>query len=514
MESEIPMFCFQCEQTAGGAGCKGKSGVCGKTSEVAGLQDELTGALIGLASSNVCEGLDEKADLTVMKALFATLTNVDFDADDIRGQMSQIQALSGGAPAYDMSSLWNAQEDVRSLKSLILFGIRGMAAYAYHAAVLGKTDRDVVGTMYKGLRTVGSDADADELLAMVMEVGRSNLTCMEMLDAANREAFGVPGPVKVSTAIEKGPAIIVTGHDLKDLKALLEQTEGRGINVYTHGEMLPAHAYPELSRFKHLKGHYGTAWQNQRSEFDGIGVPVLFTTNCLMPPKDSYIGNVFTSGPVCHPGTCRVDGEDFSPIIEKALSLGGFAEDRAGTVEYTTGFGREAILANAGAIVDGVKTGAIGHFFLVGGCDGAKPGRSYFREFVEKTPADSVVLTLACGKFRFNDLNLGDIGGIPRLLDMGQCNDAYGAIKVALALADAFGCGVNDLPLSMVLSWYEQKAVCILLTLLYLGVRGIYLGPSLPAFVSPGVLKVLVDNYDIHPISDVDGDMKAMLGRS
>ena len=243
-------------------------------------------------------------------------------------------------------------------------------------------------------------------------------------------------------------------------------------------------------------------------------MPVLFTTNCLMPPKDSYIGNVFASGPVCHLGTCRVDGEDFTPIIEKALSLGGFAEDRAGTVEYTTGFGREAILANAGAIVDGVKAGAIGHFFLVGGCDGAKPGRSYFREFVEKTPADSVVLTLACGKFRFNDLDLGDIGGIPRLLDMGQCNDAYGAIKVALALADAFGCGVNDLPLSMVLSWYEQKAVCILLTLLYLGVRGIYLGPSLPAFVSPGVLKVLVDNYDIHPISDVDGDMKAMLGRS
>ena len=514
MESEMPMFCFQCEQTAGGAGCKGKSGVCGKTSEVAGLQDELTGALIGLASSNACEGLDEKADLVVMKALFATLTNVDFDADDIRSQTSQVLALSGGAPVYDMGSLWNAQEDVRSLKSLILFGIRGMAAYAYHAAVLGKTDRDVVGTMYKGLRTIGSDADADELLAMVMEVGRSNLTCMEMLDAANREAFGIPGPVKVSTAIEEGPAIIVTGHDLKDLKALLEQTEGRGINIYTHGEMLPAHAYPELSRFKHLKGHYGTAWQNQRSEFDGIGVPVLFTTNCLMPPKDSYIGNVFTSGPVCHPGTCRVDGEDFTPLIEKALSLGGFAEDRTGTVEYTTGFGREAILANAGAIVDGVKAGAIGHFFLVGGCDGAKPGRSYFREFVEKTPSDSVVLTLACGKFRFNDLDLGDIGGIPRLLDMGQCNDAYGAIKVALALADAFGCGVNDLPLSMVLSWYEQKAVCILLTLLYLGVRGIYLGPSLPAFVSPGVLKVLVENYDIHPISDVDGDMKAMLGRS
>ena len=323
----------------------------------------------------------------------------------------------------------------------------------------------------------------------------------------------VTSPVKVSTDIGKGPAIIVTGHDLGDLKALLEQTEGKGISIYTHGEMLPAHAYPELSKFEHLKGHYGTAWQNQRSEFDGIDVPVLFTTNCLMPPKDSYKGNVFTSGPVRYPGTVHIDDGDFTPLIDRALSLGGFSEDRAGTVEYTTGFGREAVLSNAEAIVEGVRSGAISHFFLVGGCDGAKPGRSYFREFVEKTPSDSVVLTLACGKFRFNDLDLGDIGGIPRLLDMGQCNDAYGAIRVSLALADAFGCGVNDLPLSMVLSWYEQKAVCILLTLLYLGVRGIYLGPSLPAFVSPGVLKVLVDNYDIHPISDVDADMDAMLGR-
>ena len=513
MESEIPMFCFQCEQTAGGAGCKGRSGVCGKTSEVAALQDELTGALVGLASSPALEGLGGDADFAVMKALFATLTNVDFDAEDIRDQISEIVALSGGVPAYDMGSVWNAQEDVRSLKSLILFGIRGMAAYAYHAAVLGRTDGEVVDTMYRGLRAVGSDAGSDELLAMVMEVGKSNLRCMGMLDEANREAFGVPSPVKVSTDIGKGPAIIVTGHDLGDLKALLEQTEGKGISIYTHGEMLPAHAYPELSKFEHLKGHYGTAWQNQRSEFDGIDVPVLFTTNCLMPPKDSYKGNVFTSGPVRYPETVHIDDGDFTPLIDRALSLGGFSEDRAGTVEYTTGFGREAVLSNAEAIVEGVRSGAISHFFLVGGCDGAKPGRSYFREFVEKTPSDSVVLTLACGKFRFNDLDLGDIGGIPRLLDMGQCNDAYGAIRVALALADAFGCGVNDLPLSMVLSWYEQKAVCILLTLLYLGVRGIYLGPSMPAFVSPGVLKVLVDNYDIHPISDVDADMDAMLGR-
>ena len=358
MESEIPMFCFQCEQTAGGKGCTGKAGVCGKTREVSDLQDRLTGALVSLASSKRCDTLGPDGDLAVMKALFATLTNVDFDADDIAAQTSRIQGMSGGAAPYDMASVWNAQEDVRSLKSLILFGIRGMAAYAYHAAVLGRTDGSVMGTVYRGLRAIGSDAGADELLAMVMEVGRSNLVCMEMLDSANREAFGIPAPVKVSTEIEAGPAIIVTGHDLRDLKALLEQTEGKGINVYTHGEMLPAHAYSELSKYGHLKGHYGTAWQNQRTEFDGIDVPVLFTTNCLMPPKDSYIGNVFTSGPVCHPGTVHIDGEDFTPVIERALQLGGFKEGVAGKVEYTTGFGREAVLSDAGAIVDGVRSGA------------------------------------------------------------------------------------------------------------------------------------------------------------
>lgn len=513
MESDVPMFCFQCEQTAGGKGCTGRNGVCGKSGEVARLQDELTGALVALARSPVRSDMGADGDMAVMKALFSTLTNVDFDPDDIRSQKALVEKLSGGAPVYDMSCLWDASEDVRSLKSLILFGIRGMAAYAYHAAVLGCRDEAVTNTIYDGLALIGSDAGADDLLAMVLEVGKSNLACMEMLDAANRKAFGVPGPVKVSTDIEAGPAIIVTGHDMKDLKDLLEQTEGKGINVYTHGEMLPAHAYPELSRFPHLKGHFGTAWQNQRSEFDGIGVPILFTTNCLMPPKDSYVANVFTSGPVRYPGATHIADGDFTPVIQRALEIGGFREERRGGVEYTTGFGREAILSNAGAIVDAVKSGAINHFFLVGGCDGAKPGRSYFRDFVQKVPSDSVVLTLACGKFRFNDLDLGDIGGIPRLLDMGQCNDAYGAIKVAVALAEAFGCGVNDLPLSMVLSWYEQKAVCILLTLLYLGIKGIYLGPSLPAFVSPAILNVLVENYDIHPITDPDTDLSALLGR-
>ena len=513
MESDIPMFCFQCEQTAGGKGCKGARGVCGKTDEVARLQDELTGALIALARGAGCGSPDTGRDDAVMRALFSTLTNVNFDADDIRAQTAAIEKMSGGAEPYDMSAVWNAQEDVRSLKSLILFGIRGMAAYAYHAAVLGRRSGEVTATMYRGLAAVGSDAGADELLAMVMEAGRSNLACMEMLDAANREAFGVPGPVKVSTDIRKGPAIIVTGHDLADLRALLEQTEGKGVDVYTHGEMLPAHAYPELARYPHLRGNYGTAWQNQRSEFDGIDVPVLFTTNCLMPPKDSYIGNVFTTGPVSHPGATHVSRDDFGPVIERALELGGFREDVPGRTTYTIGFGREAVLANAGTIVDAVKSGTIRQFFLVGGCDGARGSRSYFREFVERTSGDSVVLTLACGKYRFNDLDLGDIGGIPRLLDMGQCNDAYGAVKVALALADAFGCGVNDLPLGMVLSWYEQKAVCILLTLLYLGVKGIYLGPSLPAFVSPGVLEVLVENYGIRPITTPEADMAEIMGR-
>ena len=510
MESEIPMFCFQCEQTAGGRGCTGRSGVCGKTQGVARLQDELTGALVSLASTRKTLGPD--GDLAVMRGLFATLTNVDFDGEDLESQIALIREMSGNAEPYDMGMVWNAQEDIRSLKSLILFGLRGMAAYAYHAAVLGRTDRTVMETIYDGLRTVGSDADADELLEMVMEVGKSNLVCMEMLDAANRGAFGVPGPVKVSTDIEAGPAIIVTGHDLEDLRLILEQTEGKGINVYTHGEMLPAFGYPELRKYTHLKGNFGTAWQNQRDEFDGVPAAIVYTTNCLMPPKDSYRDRVFTTGPVAFPGTVHIgDGKDFAPVIEKALELGGFAEPTSTGATLATGFGHGFVLFVADKVVEAVKSGQINHFFLVGGCDGAKPGRGYFREFVEKTSEDSVVLTLACGKYRFNDLDLGTVAGLPRLMDMGQCNDAYGAVQVAVALADAFGCGVNDLPLSMVISWYEQKAVCILLTLLHLGIRSIYLGPSLPAFVSPAVLDILVREFDIHAVSDVDSDMAAML---
>ena len=358
----------------------------------------------------------------------------------------------------------------------------------------------------------------EELLPIVMEVGEKNLTCMEMLDRANRETFGTPQPTEVPLSVEKGPFIVITGHDLYDLKLLLEQTEGKGINIYTHGEMLPAHAYPELKKYSHLKGNFGTAWQSQQKEFADLPAPILFTTNCLMPVKPSYADRVFTTEVVSYPEMVHIgDDKDFSPVIEKALELGGYPEGRnmtgingGGTV--TTGFGHSAVLSVADTVVDAVKSGAIRHFFLVGGCDGAKPGRSYYTDFVKQTPKDSIILTLACGKYRFNDLDLGTIGGLPRIMDMGQCNDAYSAIKVALALADAFKCEVNELPLSMILSWYEQKAVCILLTLLYLGIKDIRLGPSLPAFISPAILDFLVENFGIAPITTPEQDLKAILG--
>ena len=371
---------------------------------------------------------------------------------------------------------------------------------------------------YKALRAVGEDYDTEALLPLVLEVGTVNLRCMELLDRANTERFGHPQPTQVGMTVEKGSFIVITGHDLNDLKRLLEQTEGRGVNVYTHGEMLPAHAYPELKKYAHLKGNFGTAWQNQQREFADIPAPILFTTNCLMPPRTSYADRVFTTGAVAYPGMRHIADSDFTPVIERALELGGYAEEKQftginGGDKLTTGFGRSAVLGAAEQIIDGVKSGAIRHFFLVAGCDGAKPGRSYYTDFVKRTPADSVVLTLACSKYRFNDLDLGSIGGIPRLLDMGQCNDAYSAIQVALALANAFGRGVNDLPLSMVLSWYEQKAVCILLTLLHLGIKNILLGPSLPAFLSPNVLSLLVEKYNIGPTTSVEADMERLLRR-
>ena len=548
------MFCYQCEQTAGCAGCTGSTGVCGKTAETARLQDQLVGAMIGLARA--AEGVECPGDRvyrTVIEGLFTTLTNVSFDDDAIRAQIEKTHrekerllaapvkksagprekaagesgAAENAACAaasvqdtddYNLGLLWDMDPDIRSLKSLILFGLKGMAAYAYHALMLGASDETVNQFFLTGLREIAKDGTVESLLPTVLKVGEVNLTCMAMLDAANTGTYGTPIPVSVPLVVERGPFIVVTGHDLKDLELLLKQTEGKGVNIYTHGEMLPAHAYPELRKYPQLKGNFGTAWQNQQKEFADIPAPILFTTNCLMPPKKSYADRVFTTEVVAYPGMVHIDDEkDFTPVIEKALELGGYQEDRQftginGGTQVMTGFGHGTILSVADQVIDAVKSGAIRHFFLVAGCDGAKPGRNYYTEFVKQTPADSIILTLACGKFRFNDLDLGNIGGLPRIMDMGQCNDAYGAIKVAMALAEAFGCEVNELPLSFVLSWYEQKAVCILLTLLHLGIRNIRLGPSLPAFLSPNILNFLVENYGIGPVTTPEEDLKALLG--
>lgn len=516
------MFCFQCEQTAFGTGCTGRAGVCGKSAGAAKLQDTLTGALIGLARTCQHAAPTDQTYRLLIEGLFTTVTNVNFDAATIQAMVDAVHAekarLGGTDSDYDVQQIWNANEDIRSLKSLILFGMRGMAAYAYHALMLGKTDAAVQSFFIKGLTALGEDSDMDTLLPLVLETGKVNLTCMAMLDEANTTTYGTPTPTTVPLTIEKGPFIVITGHDLKDLELLLQQTDGKGINIYTHGEMLPAHAYPLLKKHPPLKGNFGTAWQNQQKEFDALPAPILFTTNCLMPPSPSYADRVFTTEVVSYPKIQHIGSDkDFTPLIQKALELGGYAEDRPmtginGGSTVTTGFGHGAVLSVADTVIDAVKAGAIKHFFLVGGCDGARPGRNYYTEFVKKTPKDSVVLTLACGKYRFNDLDLGTIGGLPRLMDMGQCNDAYSALKVALALADAFQCGVNDLPLTLVLSWYEQKAVCILLTLLYLGIQHIYLGPTLPAFLSPNILNYLVEHYHISPVSTPDEDLKKILG--
>ena len=528
------MFCFQCEQTAGCTGCTGNAGVCGKRAETAELQDKLTGALVGLARAAEGNGdmVTKDTDRLIIEGLFATITNVNFNDETVSALIDRVHAekdrlvpsclscasVCGRNEDYDMRSIWDGDEDIRSLKSLILFGIRGVAAYAYHASVLGYTDEEVNKFFYKALFTIGTDWGIDELLPVVLEVGEVNLKCMALLDKANTETYGLPAPAEVSLTVEKGPFIVISGHDLYDLKQLLEQTENKGINIYTHGEMLPAHAYPELKKYSHLKGNFGTAWQNQQKEFADIPAPVLFTTNCLMPPKASYADRVFTTDVVSYPEIVHIgDEKDFTPVIEKALELRGYEKDTVftginGGKRVMTGFSHSAVLSMADTVIEAVKTGAVRHFFLVGGCDGARAGRNYYTEFVRQTPADTVVLTLACGKYRFNDLDLGTIGSVPRIMDMGQCNDAYSAIKVAAALAEAFGCGINDLPLSMVLSWYEQKAVCILLTLLHLGIKNILLGPTLPAFLSPNVLNFLVEKYNIGSISTPEEDLKKLLG--
>jgi len=547
-ERRKTMFCYQCEQTAKGEGCT-KLGVCGKEPEVAALQDLLIYALKGLSvvavEARKVGITDRDVNVFTCEATFSTLTNVDFDAERFspmlekcvklrEGLKEKIKAKGGRSqfseeaanfvPAKTIEDMVKQGEkvgikqdpesnpDIHALKWTLVIGLKGVAAYADHAQILGKEDDSVYAFVQEGLAsTLRTDLGLNDWVGLVLKCGEANLKAMEILDAANTEAYGHPVPTKVPLGAKKGKAILVSGHDLKDLEMILKQTEGKGIYVYTHGEMLPCHGYPGLKKYDHLYGHYGTAWQNQAKEFAEFPGAILMTTNCIQRPRDSYKDNIFTTGLVGWPGVRHIADKDFSPVIEKALSLPGFQADANGR-SVMVGFARNAVMGVAGKMIEAVKAGAIKHFFLVAGCDGAKPGRNYYTEFVEKVPKDSVVLTLACGKFRFFDKDLGDIGGIPRLLDIGQCNDAYSAIQIALALSKAFGVGVNDLPLSMILSWYEQKAVAILLTLFYLGIKNIRLGPSLPAFITPNVLKVLVDNFNIMPISTPDADLKAILG--
>jgi hydroxylamine reductase len=537
------MFCYQCEQTAKSTACTVK-GVCGKKDEVATLQDLLVYALKGLALTvREARGkVDIEADVYrfLEEGLFTTLTNVNFDpealAEWIGKAVEHRKALAVEAdvvlddpvavfePATDIDGLIaqgrevginqeaSDDPDVRALQHTLLFGLKGVSAYADHAHILGYRDEAVETFLVDALADLAhyGEGDLGYWLERVLGCGEANLKAMEILDRGNTETFGHPTPTPVPLGAKAGKAILVSGHDLLDLEALLEQTKDLGINVYTHGEMLPAHGYPKLKAYPHFYGNYGTAWQNQKREFVAFPGAILMTTNCLMEPQPEYEHNVFITGAVGWPGLPRVERDDFSAVIARALELPGFAADTPGKT-VTVGFGRDAILSHAGAIVDLVKQGKIKHFLLVGGCDGAKPGRNYYTEFVEKAPADTVVLTLACGKYRFYDKDLGDIEGIPRLLDVGQCNDAYSAVQVALALADAFDVGVNELPLSMVLSWYEQKAVAILLSLLYLGIKDMRLGPTLPAFLTPNVVQYLIDNYDIKPITTPDEDLAAIL---
>ena len=519
------MFCYQCQQTAGANGCV-KVGVCGKQPDTAMLQDDLVYALIRLAEAAKGKESSKEADKLLADGLFVTLTNVNFDNESIQKFVDRADKETirlGGSTNQEVVDLWEGDTDEVSLRSTLLFGMKGMAAYAHHARNLGYEDREVTGWFYRGLQEINQAHSLEEWLELIMEFGKVNLKCMELLDHANTESYGNPVPTRVNTDIKKGPFIVISGHDLRDLQLLLEQTEGKGINIYTHGEMLPAHGYPELKKYEHLVGNFGTAWQNQQEEFQDIPAPVLFTTNCLMPTRPSYHDRIYTTSVVGFDGLKHIEVDengqkDFSELIAQALQLGGYEHDRSmsginGGHMLTTGFGHHTVLANAGKIIDGVKNGDIKHIFLVGGCDGAHPGRNYYTDFVKQTPMDTIVLTLACGKYRFNDLDLGEIAGLPRIIDMGQCNDSYSAIVVALALAEAFECTVNDLPLSLVLTWYEQKAVCILLTLLSLEIKNMYLGPTFPAFISEKASKILGEQFQLQPITAPEQDMDAILHR-
>ncbi len=546
------MYCYQCEQTAKGTGCS-SFGVCGKDPETAALQDLLIHAAKGIAGyahrARALDVTDRQADIFVVEALFTTVTNVNFDPERLAALLRRsaevlagvkakyataceaagktpetFQCPSGEALANDVQGLVAQGEklaidiridkqgpDATALQELILYGLKGMAAYVDHAQILGKVDEEVFAFFHEALATVECpDNSVEDLLALALRVGEVNLKAMSMLDAVHVATYGKPEPTPVRIGPVAGKAILISGHDLKDLDALLKQTEGTGINVYTHGEMLPAHGYPGLKKYPHLVGNYGGAWQDQRKEFDAFPGAILMNTNCIQKPKDSYIGRIFTCGLVAWPGVTHIADQNFAPVIEAAQAAPGFDADGSDKT-ILVGFGHDAVLGVADKVIEAVKTGAIRHFFLIGGCDGAKPGRNYYTQLAEAVPDDCVILTLACGKYRFNKLEFGDIGGIPRLLDIGQCNDAHSAIQIAVALAGAFECGVNDLPLSMVLSWYEQKAVVILLSLLHLGIKNIRLGPSLPAFVTPAMLDILVENFAIKPITTVEADLAAIL---
>ncbi|MFY9423969.1 MAG: hydroxylamine reductase [Bacillota bacterium] len=549
------MFCYQCEQRAREKACT-SFGVCGKDPETAALQDLLIHACKGISwyahrAYNLGKR-DRDIDVFVVESLFTTVTNVNFDSNRLRGlieKSTEIKkkaralyessaAASGKAteqapdvvewsPAASIAELVAQRDqinerkvarlkeigdDIVALEDLILFGLKGMAAYIDHAQILGVEDENVYAFVHEILSFLSEENhDIEELFQTALRVGEVNIRVMELLDQANTSAYGHPQPTKVRVTPVKGNAILVSGHDLKDLKMLLEQTEGTGINIYTHGEMLPAHGYPELKKHSHLVGNYGGAWQDQQREFSEFPGAILMTTNCIQKPRETYKGRIFTTGLVAWPGVTHIADKDFTPVIQAALEAPGFEED--GEERYiTVGFARNAVLGVEDEVINAVKSGAIRHFFLIGGCDGAKSGRNYYTELAEKIPQDCVILTLACGKYRFNKLDFGDIDGIPRLLDVGQCNDAYSAVKIALALAEAFETDVNNLPLSIILSWYEQKAVAILLSLFYLGIKNMRIGPTLPSFITPSIYNVLKEKFNVMPITTADEDLKAILG--
>jgi len=552
------MFCYQCEQTSQGKGCQ-VVGVCGKDENTATLQDLLIHAVKGISQyahrARQLGASDAEIDAFTIEAIFATLTNVNFDEDRVAELVykaaefrDQARSLYEGAAAkagvvalplagpaawqpaatreallaqgreqlipaaflaQGVSSAEN--KEIKNLIELVVYGLKGVAAYAFHAMALGSSAPASYATVHELLAALTEPQTQGDLLGLAMKVGELNYAVLEQLDRAHTETFGAPTPAQVRLHPLKGKAILVSGHDLHDLYQLLLQTEGLGINIYTHGEMLPAHGYPKLKAFKHLAGNYGGAWVDQADDFDVFPGAVLMTSNCIQQPKPSYKARLFTAGPVEWPGVEHITGTDFAPVIAAALAAPGFGEDGPGD-SITVGFGHNAVLGVAGTVIDAVKAGALRRFFLIGGCDGARSGRSYYTELAEQVPQDCVILTLACGKYRFNKQDFGMLGGLPRLLDLGQCNDAYSALKIAQALAAAFDCGVNDLPLSLVLSWYEQKAVAILLTLLWMGIRNIRIGPTLPAFLSPAVLEMLHANYNLMPTTTAEADLAAMLG--